>query len=87
MRVIRRRYSLALMNAIHQHQPARFRELSQVLPHASTSTLTETLAALEAAHLVAHLTAESTPVSSYALTESGEKLLSRLRRLLEDVQQ
>lgn len=86
MKVIRRRYSLALMNAIHQHQPARFRELSAVLSQASTSTLAETLVALEAAHLIAHLTAESPPTSTYALTESGEKLLSRLRRLLEDVQ-
>lgn len=87
MRVIRRRYSLALMNAIHQHQPARFRQLSTVLPQASTSTLSETLAGLEAAHLVAHHTAEAAPTSTYALTASGEKLLSRLRRLLDDVHQ
>ena len=86
MRVIRRRYSLALMNAIHQHQPARFRQLSTVLQQASTSTLAETLAALEAAQLVAHHTAEAAPTSTYTLTASGEKLLSRLRRLLEDVQ-
>jgi DNA-binding HxlR family transcriptional regulator len=87
MRVIRRRYSLALMNAIHQHQPARFRQLSTVLPQASTSTLSETLAALEAAQLVAHHTAEAAPTSTYTLTASGEKLLSRLRRLLDDVHQ
>lgn len=85
MRVIRRRYSLALMNAIHRHQPARFRQLSTVLPQASTSTLSETLAALEAAQLVVHHTAEAAPTSSYTLTASGEKLLSRLRRLLDDV--
>lgn len=87
MRVIRRRYSLALMNAIHLNQPARFRELSTLLPQASTSTLAETLGALQAAHLVAHHTAEATPTSTYSLTESGDKLLSRLRRLLDDVQQ
>lgn len=87
MRVIRRRYSLALMNAIHQHQPARFRQLSTVLAQASTSTLSETLAALEAAQLVAHHTAEAAPTSTYTLTASGEKLLSRLRRLLDDVHQ
>ena len=86
MRIIRRRYALALMNAIHHHRPARFRELAAALPQASTSTLTETLAALAAAHLVDHITAESAPVSTYVLTASGEKLLSRLRRLLEDVQ-
>ncbi len=87
MRVIRRRYSLALMNAIHTHQPARFRQLSAILPQASTSTLAETLAALEAAQLVAHHTAEAAPTSTYALTASGEKLLSRLRRLLDDIHQ
>lgn len=86
MRVIRRRYSLALMNAIRMHQPARFRALAMVLPQASSSTLTETLAALEAAQLVVHHTAEATPVSTYSLTASGEKLLSRLRRLLDDIQ-
>ena len=87
MRVIRRRYSLALMNAIHLHQPARFRELSLVLPQASSSTLADTLGALEAAHLVAHHTSEVKPISTYSLTESGAKLLSRLRRLLDDIQQ
>ena len=87
MRVIRRRYSLALMNAIHLHTPARFRQLSTALPQASTSTLAETLAALEASQLVAHHTAEAAPTSTYTLTASGEKLLSRLRRLLDDVQQ
>ena len=87
LRIIRRRYSLALMNAIHSHRPARFRELQAMLPQASTSTLTETLAALEAAHLITHVTADATPTSTYALTASGEKLLSRLRILLDDVQQ
>lgn len=86
MRVIRRRYSLALMNAIHVNRPARFRELSAMLPQASTSTLAETLGALEAAHLVEHVIAEATPTSTYTLTASGEKLLSRLRSLLDDVQ-
>ena len=85
MRVIRRRYSLALMNAIHQHHPARFRQMAALLPQASTSTLTETLAALEAAQLVAHHIAEAAPTSTYTLTASGEKLLSRLRRLLDDL--
>jgi DNA-binding HxlR family transcriptional regulator len=87
MRVIRRRYSLVVMSVIRQNQPARFRELAAALPQVSTSTLTETLNALTAASLVIHHTAESAPVSTYALSNSGDKLLSRLRRLLEDVQQ
>lgn len=73
------------MNAIRMHQPARFRDLEAFLPQASTSTLADTLAALQAAHLVEHHTADAVPTSRYALTESGNKLLSRFRRLLEDV--
>lgn len=85
LRVIRRRYSLALMNAIRMGQPARFRDLEAMLPQASTSTLAETLSALEAASLVAHHTAHEVPTSHYRLTPSGETLLSRFRALLEDV--
>ena len=85
LKVIRRRYSLAVMNAIHCHQPARYKDLSVVLPTASSSTLAETLGALEAAQLVRRRTSGAIPTSTYALTESGEKLLSRLRRLLDDV--
>ena len=86
LRVIRRRYSLALLNAIYRHQPARYRALAALLPQASSSTLVETLGALEAAHLVRRQTSEAIPTSSYILTESGTKLLNRLRRLLDDVQ-
>jgi DNA-binding HxlR family transcriptional regulator len=85
LKVIRRRYSLAVMNAIHNHRPARYKDLSAVLPTASSSTLAETLGALEAAQLVQRRTSEAIPTSTYVLTESGEKLLSRLRRLLDDV--
>jgi DNA-binding HxlR family transcriptional regulator len=86
LRVIRRRYSLALLNAIFLHSPARYRELSSLLPQASSSTLVETLAALEAARLVLRHTSDAAPTSSYTLTESGTRLLSRLRPLLDDVQ-
>lgn len=86
LRVIRRRYSLALLNAIFLRQPARYRELSAILPQASSSTLVQTLGALEAAHLIVRLTSEAIPTSSYVLTGSGAKLLNRLRPLLDDVQ-
>lgn len=85
LRVIRRRYSLALLNAIFLNQPARYRELTAVLPQASSSTLVETLEALEAAHLIVRETSDAIPTSRYSLTQSGEKLLSRLRPLLDDV--
>ena len=87
LKVIRRRYSLALMNAIFLRQPARYTELAHVLPQASSSTLAETLAALEMAQLIVRHTSEAAPTVSYSLTPSGAKLLSRLRPLLDDVQQ
>ena len=74
------------MNAIRQHQPARFHQLASALPQASTSTLADTLSVLEAAQLVVHHTAEVAPTSTYVLTASGDKLLSRLRCLLDDIQ-
>lgn len=85
LKVIRRRYSLALMNAILHHQPARFSELAHLLPQASSSTLTETLGALEVAQLISRCTSDATPTVTYSLTDSGTKLLSRLRPLLDDV--
>ena len=74
------------MNAIHRQQPARYRDLAGVLPQASSSTLAETLTALEIAHLIVRNTSEAVPTSTYSLTQSGAKLLSRLKPLLDDIQ-
>lgn len=86
LRVIRRRYALAVLNAIHQHRPARYKTLAAVLPSASSSTLAETLAALEVAHLVSRRASDAAPTATYELTGSGAKLLTRLRPLLDDIQ-
>ncbi len=87
LRVIRRRYSLAVLSAIHSREPARFRDLELALPAASTSTLAETLRALTAARLVEREgPGEAVPVTAYTLTMSGRKLLNRLRPLLAEVQ-
>ena len=87
LQIIRRRYSLAVMNAIRNRHPARYHDVASALPQASSSTLAATLRALEAAQLVTRRTdAENTPHMAYSLTASGTKLLSRLRRLLEEVQ-
>lgn len=75
------------MNAIHQNQPARYRTLAAMLPGASSSTLAETLGALEAAHLIVRHQSDAIPTSAYELTQSGAKLLSRLKPLLDDIQQ
>ena len=84
--MIRRRYSLALLNAISCHEPVRYRQLAALLPQASSSTLVETLGALEAANLIVRRASDAIPISTYVLTQNGVKLLHRLRPLLEDVQ-
>jgi DNA-binding HxlR family transcriptional regulator len=88
LRVIRRRYSLAVMNAIHGRGSARYHEIAAALPQASSSTLAETLHALVVAGLAVRrdLSGTAAPHTQYALTGSGEKLLSRLRRLLQEIQ-
>lgn len=86
LKVIRRRYALALLNAIHRLEPARYRDLASVVPQASSATLAETLLALEAASLVTRNVSDAIPTTQYRLTPGGSKLLRRLRPLLEEVQ-
>ena len=86
LRIIRRRYSLAVMNAIHGHRTARYHDVADALPGISSSTLSETLRALEAAQLLRRIPgSEESPFATYALTDSGVKLLSRLRQLLGEL--
>ena len=87
LRIIRRRYSLAAMNVIHAHGRARYHDIASALSQASSSTLAETLRALESARLVTRRDlSEHGPCTEYTLTGSGEKLLRRLRSLLDEVQ-
>ncbi|MEO7520396.1 MAG: winged helix-turn-helix transcriptional regulator [Gemmatimonas sp.] len=86
MRVIRRRYSLTVMNAIHGLGRVRYHDVAALLPAISSSTLSETLRALEATHLLdRRQEAAERPYMVYSLTESGVKLLSRLRQLLDEL--
>lgn len=88
LRVIRRRYSLAVLNAIHVLRTARYHDVQTALPRLSTSTLAETLRALEGARLIdRHGPADTVPRVTYTLTGAGSKLLNRLRPLLDDVQE
>lgn len=84
LRILRRRYSLAVMGAVHRLGPARHNAIADTVPRASSSTLADTLRALETARLLERR-GEAPPL--YALTASGEKLLARLRPLLEEVQE
>ena len=86
LRIIRRRYSLAVMNAIHAHQTPRYHDIAETIPGISSSTLAETLHALEAAQLLRRVPGDDdSPFATYALTGSGVKLLSRLRQLLDEL--
>ncbi|MEO6446781.1 MAG: winged helix-turn-helix transcriptional regulator [Gemmatimonadaceae bacterium] len=88
LRVIRRRYSLAVLSAIHQRGTARYREIADAVSSASSSTLAETLQALECSQLISRrdLSRNAGPHTAYELTPSGLKLVSRLRPLLDEVQ-
>lgn len=86
LRIIRRRYSLAVMNAIRGHPRPRYHDIAEALTGISSSTLAETLRALEAAQLLRrHPGEDDSPFPTYGLTDSGAKLLSRLRQLLVDL--
>lgn len=75
------------MNAIHSRRHARYQDLATALPAVSSSTLAETLHALDAARLVDRRPlSDERPHAVYALTESGTKLLSRLRQLLTEIE-
>lgn len=84
LKIIRRRYSLAVLNAIRTRRHARYRTIARALPQASSSTLAETLQALEAARLIDRSEVASDQ-EGYALTPAGQKLLDRLRPLLDEV--
>ncbi len=84
--ILRRRYSLAVMSVIHREGGARYRDIASGLSEASSSTLSDTLRALEAVRLIRREGGGGArSVSVYALTASGGKLFGRLRLLLEDV--
>lgn len=86
LRIIRRRYSLVVMNAIHTQVTPRYHDIAGAVPGISSSTLAETLRALEAAQLLQRRRgADDSPFATYALTVSGGKLLSRLRQLLVEL--
>ena len=85
LRIIRRRYSLAVMNVIHGRGEARYHDIAESMSTMSSSTLAETLHALVTARLLERRETDARPQATYALTESGVKLLSRLRQLLSEL--
>ena len=74
------------MNAIHSQPKPRYHDIAGALTGISSSTLAETLRALEAAQLLRRQPGDDgSPFATYALTDSGAKLLSRLRQLLDEL--
>lgn len=88
LRIIRRRYSLAVMNVMHTRGGAHYHDIAAALPQASSSTLVVTLQALVAARLVIRqeLFDASGRHVRYTVAPSGAQLLARLRSLLDEVQ-
>lgn len=87
LRIIRRRYSLAVMNVIHAREAPRYHDVANALQPISSSTLSETLQALEAARLLDRRQSPGDGQAvTYRLTPSGVKLLTRLRGLLTDLE-
>lgn len=85
LRIIRRRYSLAVMNAIHGRGEARYHDIASALPAMSSSTLAETLHALVVTGLIDRRQTGERPHALYLMTQPGLKLLSRLRQLLKEL--
>ena len=85
LRIIRRRYSLAVMNVIYGRGEARYHDIAESMSAMSSSTLAETLHALVAARLLERRETDERPQATYALTPSGVKLLNRLRQLLSEL--
>ncbi len=85
LRIIRRRYSLSVLNAIQSRGEARYHDIAAALPAASSSTLAETLHALVATGLIERTHVDDRPQATYTVTAAGRTLLSRLRQLLIEV--
>ena len=86
LRIIRRRYSLAVMNVIQVHPGSRYHDIAGGIEGISSSTLAETLRALEAAQLLHRQPGgDDSAFPTYTLTPSGTKLLHRLRQLLTEI--
>lgn len=83
---ISRKHALSLVNFIGSRGTARFGEMESGVRGISSSTLSDTLAHLERVGLVSReVYPETPPRVEYGLTEAGDVLRRRLRRLLEDV--
>lgn len=85
---ISRKHALSLVNFIGSRETARFSEMESGVRGISSSTLSDTLAQLVSVGLVSReVFPETPPRVEYGLTEAGETLRRRLRRLLGDVQE
>lgn len=79
-----RKYAMDVVCVVANHAPARFGEIEDHLPDASTTTLSTRLDELAEAGLVARERYDEIPPRvEYELTGSGRELAERLRPLAE----
>lgn len=84
MEVLGRTYAMDLLCVVANHRRARFGEIEDHIPDASTSTLSARLDELEAAGLLEREQYDETPPRvEYALTAEGAELAERLEPLIE----
>ena len=84
MAVLGQKYAMDVLCVVATHRRARFGEIEDHLPDASTSTLSARLDELEAAGLLERDQYDETPPRvEYALTAEGAELAERMEPLIE----
>lgn len=83
LEVLARKYAMQVVCAVGAYDAARFSDLEEAMPDASTSTLSARLDELEAEGIVTRTRhAEVPPRVEYELTDEGRELSARLLPLL-----
>jgi DNA-binding HxlR family transcriptional regulator len=84
MNLLSRKYAMQVLCVVNATEPTRFRKLEELLPDASTSTLSNRLDELVAADLLARTQYDEIPPRvEYAMTDDGRELATRLEPVLE----
>ena len=83
-----RKYAMQVLCVVNATEPTRFRKLEELLPDASTSTLSNRLDELVEAGLLTRTQYDEIPPRvEYAMTDGGRELATRLEPVLEWVEE
>ncbi|WP_321111916.1 winged helix-turn-helix transcriptional regulator [Halorussus salinisoli] len=84
MDLLSRKYAMQVLCVVNATEPTRFRELEELLPDASTSTLSARLDELAEARLLDRTQYDEIPPRvEYEMTADGSELAERLKPVLE----